>query len=230
MRTWINVCRYHLIDRFTFTVVPCAMLAFIFGVNLAVTAATPSGAGGRSALQDSLFGFYGGYGALWGLTARSLPFGLALGVSRRSYYTGTALLSLGLAAGYGLALAVLQAVEGATGGWGLGMHLFRMPHALAGPWALTWLTSSVALTLISAYGLWGGIVYRRWNHIGLLIFVGALITVLLSAVLIIVWTRNGPHIAHALARLTPTGLTGLLALLVAAVLASGYATIRHTTV
>jgi hypothetical protein len=42
---------------------------------------------------------------------RSLPFGLALGIGRRSYYAGTALLAVALAAVYGLALAVLQVIE-----------------------------------------------------------------------------------------------------------------------
>ena len=51
--------------------------------------------------------------------ARSLPFALALGVSRRSYYAGTALLAVALAAVYGLGLTVLQLIERATGGWGL---------------------------------------------------------------------------------------------------------------
>ena len=50
---------------------------------------------------------------------RSLPFAFALGVSRRSYYAGTVLLAVSLAAVYGLALAVLQVIEQATGGWGV---------------------------------------------------------------------------------------------------------------
>jgi hypothetical protein len=49
---------------------------------------------------------------------RSLPFGLALGLSRRSYYLGTILLVAGLATVYALALAVLQIAERATDGWG----------------------------------------------------------------------------------------------------------------
>jgi len=56
---------------------------------------------------------------------RSLPFGLALGIGRRSYYPGTALLAVALAAVYGLALAVLQVIEQATGGWGMTLHFFR---------------------------------------------------------------------------------------------------------
>jgi hypothetical protein len=55
---------------------------------------------------------------------RSLPFGLALGIGRRSY-AGTALLAVALAAVYGLALAVLQVLERATGGWEMMLHFFR---------------------------------------------------------------------------------------------------------
>lgn len=105
-----------------------------------------------------------------------------------------------------------------------------MRHILAGPWTLTWLTSSVGLTLIWAYGAWSGVVYRRWNVIGLLIFAAAQIVALLTAAVIIAWTHAGPHLAHALSKLTPAGLTGLLALLAVAIFASGYATIRHVTV
>jgi hypothetical protein len=36
-----------------------------------------------------------------------------------------------------------------------------VPYILAGPWYLTWLTSSVLLILMFIYGMWFGIVYRR---------------------------------------------------------------------
>ena len=105
--------------------------------------------------------------------ARQLPFALALGVSRRSYYAGAAMLSVVLAAVYGLALTVLQLIERATGGWGLNMKFFRVPYLLAGPWYLSWLTSFVVLALMLAWGMWFGIVYRRWNLMGLLSFIAA---------------------------------------------------------
>jgi hypothetical protein len=48
---------------------------------------------------------------------RWLPFGLALGATRRSFYAGTALLGVSMSLVYGLVIAVLQAIERATGGW-----------------------------------------------------------------------------------------------------------------
>ena len=44
-------------------------------------------------------------------------------------HLGTALLIGVLGVVYGLALTVLQATERATGGWGDGLHFFRVPWA-----------------------------------------------------------------------------------------------------
>jgi hypothetical protein len=47
---------------------------------------------------------------------RSLPFGLALGIGRRSYYAGTALLAVALAAVYGAGAGRTAGHRAATGG------------------------------------------------------------------------------------------------------------------
>ena len=162
--------------------------------------------------------------------ARQLPFALALGVSRRFFYAGTALLALALAAVFGLALTILQLIERGTGGWGLKMHFFRVPYLLAGPWYLSWLTSFVGLTLMLAWGMWFGIVYRRWNLVGLLSFI-AVQALALTAVLLMIAGANDWHsVAHFFTTLTIGGLTGLLAALTVALLAGGYATVRRVTV
>jgi hypothetical protein len=97
---------------------------------------------------------------------RILPFGMSFGFSRRSYYLGTALLALGLAAVDGLALTVLQAIERGSGGWGIALHFFRVPYILDGPWYLTWLTSFVGLSLLFGYGMWLGLVQRAGAWLG----------------------------------------------------------------
>ena len=133
--------------------------------------------------------------------ARQLPFALALGVSRRSFYAGSALLSVVLAAVYGLGLTVLQLIERGTGGWGLNLHFFRVPYFLAGPWYLSWLTSFVGLALMLAWGMWFGIVYRRWNLAGLLTLIAvqalALLLVLLTITSDARLAQRRPLLHHA---------------------------------
>ena len=152
MRTSVNVARYHLIRPTIYLGMPWAIIAFSFAVNLAIfrlyrgqrgVSATATGdhAPYTGAVSTIYIFFF-----IMGLitVGQSLPFALALGVSRRSYYAGTALLAVTLAVADGLVLAVLQAIERATDGWGGRMHFFQVPYILAGPWYLTWLTSFVA--------------------------------------------------------------------------------------
>ena len=227
--TLVKVARFHLVDRSSYTALPWGVLAFTFAVWLLLAAAV----GGPhaqipTAALAAIYLFFFAVGML--SIFRSLPFALALGVGRRSFYSGTALLAVSLAAVYGLALAVLQVIERATGGWGVGLHFFRVAYILAGPWYLTWLTSFVGLTLMFVYGMWFGLVYRRWNLLGLLAFSTAQATVGVVGALAATGTHAWPAIGRFFTTLSAAGLTGLLAALAGVLLAGGYATMRRVTV
>jgi hypothetical protein len=230
MSTYLNVARYHLVQRVNYLVLPWAILAFVFAVDAAILAIAPAGhssqrsVGGLASIFVIVF--------VLGLqsVARSLPFGLALGLSRRTYYLGTTLLALVLAAVAAVVITVGQAIERATGGWGISMGFFRVPYLLDGSWYLTWLTSFVVLTLVFGYGVWFGLVHRRWGLVGLFVFLAAQITVLLAGAL----AATGTHAWHEIGRfflaLSATGLTGLLAALTVVLLAGGFTTMRRLTV
>jgi hypothetical protein len=230
MSTYINIVRYHLVQRFNYLILPWAILAFVFGVDAVIVAFTPAGhtshryVGGLASLFVIVF--------ILGIqsVARALPFGLALGVSRRSYYLGTALLAIGLAAVAAVVTTVGQAVERSTGGWGLNMGFFRVPYLLNGAWYLTWLVSFVILTLLFTYGMWFGLVYRRWNLLGLVAFGAAQVTVLVIGALAATWTDGWHAIGHFFTALSASGLTGVLAALTVLLLAGGFSTIRRLTV
>ncbi len=230
MTTYLNVARYHLVQRLNYLVLPWAILTFVFLVDLIILAATPAG--------QSSHRYVGGLASIFVLVyalgvqsvARSLPFGLALGLSRRSYYLGTALLAVALAAVAGVVITVGQAIERATGGWGIAMGFFRVPYILDGPWYLTWLTSFVALTLLFVYGMWFGLVYRRWSLVGLAAFLAAQITVLLIGALAATGTHAWHDIGHFFTALSAAGLTGLLAAITVVLFAGGFTTMRRLTV
>src|SRR5579859_7571541 len=152
MSTWVKVARFNLDRRAVCLVLPW-LLPFAFAMG-AVTAGRGPGHDASGYLL-SLFIFFAVQG--WQTIGRSLPFGLALGVSRRSFYSGTALAGMALALVSGLVLAALQAVERATGGWGRSMRFFRVTYLLNGPWYATWLTSFVGLSALFVYGMWYGI-------------------------------------------------------------------------
>lgn len=223
----VNVARYHLVDRVQYILVPCGVTLFAFLVNLAIFGiVNQSGnfTGGLSALCAMLLV----NGAM--SVVRSLPFGLALGVSRRTYYLGTILLIVGLGAAYALAITVLQLIETAVNGWGIDLHFFRIPWILDGPAYATWMTAFVWLVLVFVYGMWHGLVFRRWQLPGLVTFIVLQVTALVAAAAITTWVDGWADLGNFFANLSALGLTGLLALLTAVLAVGGFATMRHATV
>ena len=226
MNTMIKVARYHLTTPVLFAGLPWAALALAFAWNLARGG---DNLGGGLAILFLLF-FVTGVRRI----GRWLPFGLALGMTRRCYYAGTALLGVSMSLVSGLVIAGLQAVERATGGWGLSITFFRVPYVLDGPWYATWLTSFVGLAALFVYGMWYGIVNCRWGTLGLLAFIAVQVLVALAVTFAYSRAGGGPL------RLRPAGaypatlsaleLTGVIAALTVVCLAGGQATIRRVSV
>ncbi|HUY96294.1 MAG TPA: ABC transporter permease [Verrucomicrobiae bacterium] len=225
MTAWIKVARYHMADPIAYLVGPWAILAFAFLINLVITKAQ-GGPNPTKALAVVYVCFFG-LGIL--STGRSLPFGLALGATRRSYYTGTALLAAALAAADGLGLALLQLAERATHGWGVALHFFEVSHILAGPWYVTWLTSFVGLTLLFVYGIWYGIIYRRWHRLGLVAFIVGQVAVIRVWIVVV---DRGHNWGGAGFSFTPSAMriTAMFGALAAVLLIGGFALMRRVTV
>jgi len=230
MKTLVNVARYHLMDRITYVALPWGILAFSFLINVAIAAMAPSQPPGgiHTGGLVSIYVFLLICGVL--SMTRELPFGLMLGISRRSYYLGTALLVLALGVIYGLALTVLQALERASGGWGFSLHYFRVPWIMDGPWYQTWVTSFVLLVLSFLYGMWYGLVYRRWGVVGLVTFVVAQMLVALAVVAVVTLTHDWSAFGHFFTSVEAPALTGVLAALTIVLGLGGFSTIRRATI
>ena len=229
MNTLVNVARYHLVDRITWVVIPWAIMTFSFLVNVVVAATVPAGPHGNyTGGLVTLYVFLLICGVL--SMTRSLPFGLMLGISRRTYYLGTALLVVVLGVVYGLGLTVLQLAERATGGWGLSLHFFRVPWIMDGPWYETWLTSFVLLVAFFLYGMWYGLVFRRWSLPGLVVFIAAQILVALLVVVAVSATHNWSAVGQFFGTVTALALTGVLAAVAAAMGLGGFTTMRRVTI
>jgi len=230
MNVWLKLVRYHLLQKI-FVAIPLAWLGFIFAVELAILAAIPVS-------SHTPQRYMGGLATVFVIAfvmgtvsvAQSLPFGLTLGLTRRTYYLGTVGLGLAMAAVYGLGLTLLQAIERASDGWGVSMDFFRVPFILNGAWYLTWLTSFVVLALMFVAGTWYGLVYRRWSLTGLWFFIACQVAVGLAAALVVTWVHAWHTVGHLFATLSATGLTGVLAVVLVALAIGGSATMRRVTV
>lgn len=229
MNPMVNVVRYHLVDKLQYVIMPWAVMLFSFLVNVVIVDVAASGSGDK---------YSGGVAAIYAIQfvlgvlsmTRSLPFGLFLGLSRRTYYLGTALTIVAMGAVYSLVLTLLKLAEGATGGWGIQEHFFRVPWLFDSPWYLYWLTSFVLLVLWFLMGMWYGLVYRRWNVVGLAVFGGAQALVLLAVVVVLSLTGSWPALWGFFGTVTAVGFTGVLAALAVVLGLGGFATIRRVTV
>ncbi|MFE9123170.1 hypothetical protein [Streptomyces sp. NPDC007172] len=226
----VTVARYLLLDRFTYLVLPWAWAAFGFILDVVILRLTPVGhtdhrwVGGLAAVFLVVFAV--GVQSV----ARALPFALTLGVSRRTYFLAATSLAFALAAGFGLLVAIGQILERATGGWGLNMAYFRIPYLLDGPWYLSWLTATTMFVLMFVYGMWYGLIYRRAGLPGTAVFGATQLGALALAAIIATWAHGWTGIGHYISTITATGVTGVLAAVVAVLLAGGFATIRRLAI
>ena len=218
MNTMIKVARYHLVRPLLFVGLPWATLAVAFAAD----AARGDGTFHAGVFVLFIMFFVTGVQRIGGW----LPFGLALGATRRSFYAGTALLGVSMSLVSGLVIAGLQAIERATGGWGLSITFFRVPHLMNGPWYDTWLTAFVLLSALFVYGMWYGIVNQRWGILGLIAFMAAQVVAALAVRVAYGWSGIGGHLAS----LGPLNQTCDIAVLAVVFLAGGHATIRRITV
>ena len=230
MTALVKVARLHLVDRFSYTWLVWGILALTFVINLAIYAVIPLTQPGGN-FTGALISIYI-FMIVIGLQAatRFLPFALTLGVSRRTYYLGTVLLVVSLCALYAAILTALWALEGATSGWGLQLHFFRVPWILDGPWYQVLVTTVVLLALVFLFGLWAGLIYRRFGLIGTVVFFALLVIAGVVAALLVTWRQWWPAVGSYLSDLNVLAASGMLALVAAALAGGGYLTIRRITV
>ena len=96
-----------------------------------------------------------------------LPFAMGMSVSRRTFYLGTALAALVLSVAYGAVLAVLTAIEDATGGWGVRLNFWAPGKFDVDNWALQVVVSGAPMLAAAFLGVGIGVVMKRWGQLGI---------------------------------------------------------------
>ena len=78
--------------------------------------------------------------------------------------------------------------------------------------------------------MWSGLVYRRWNVVGLVTFIAAQVLVVLAVIVAVSATSNWASVGHFFTTLTALALTGVLAAVAVALGLGGLTTIRRVTI
>lgn len=221
MNRVLQAARLHLIHPLVILGIPWLVVASSFAINLAIWHVTPAGEDGG--------GFTGGILALYitvlvvyvQAVTQLLPFSMGISLSRRTFYLGTALVAVVQALAYGVAIAVLVAIENATEGWGVGMQywapgVFEMDNA-----AMQVLASGAPMLAFMSVGIGIGIVQKRWGRAGTWgLMIGTLVTFGCIAILVTAlgaWREVGHWFADQSVATLTVGLPLALAVALAAI-------------
>jgi hypothetical protein len=118
-----------------------------------------------------------------------MPFAMGISLSRRSYFLGTCLVGVGMALGFGAILAVLDAVEAATGGWGVGLQFWTPPPVDVDGFLPQVAVSGAPMLALIAAGVGMGVVTKRWGPNGVWGLIIGGIVVLGGAAVLVTWMR-----------------------------------------
>lgn len=129
------------------------------------------------------------------------PLCAGLSVTRRDCLAGSALVA-GVQAGVlSLGVVALAALEGATGGWGVGVWGFRDDAVVDENVAVRWFAVAAVLLAYAAFGVLMGVVHVRWGRLGLavlglaVLFLGVLAIVVLVLLVNVAVPALGPFAA-----------------------------------
>ena len=86
------------------------------------------------------------------------------------------------------------------------------------------------LVLFFLYGMWYGLVYRRWNVVGLVTFAVAQMLVALAVVAVVTLTHNWTAFGHFFSAVQAPALTGMLAALTIVLRLGGFSTVRRAAI
>jgi hypothetical protein len=191
MNRVLAAARLHLVHPLVVLGVPWMVGAVSFAINWAVWRIVDI----RSLEGDD--GFTGGVSALYitvlivfvQAVTQLMPFAMGISLSRRSYFLGTCLVGVGMALGFGVALALLDAVESATGGWGVGLQFWTPPPLDVDGFTSQVVVSGAPMLALIAAGVGMGVVAKRWGPNGVWGLIVGGMAVLGGAAVLITWMR-----------------------------------------
>lgn len=184
----MKVVRLHFADPMRLLGVPMTIFATTTAVCVVIMLLIRSFVPGDPAEFSEGFRYnqaalwcFGGYFVSVGAMAyaRTMPFAMGMGATRRQYWAGTALALLLESAYIGAAMTVFLVIEKATGHWFTGTHMFDVYVMGNGSYRDIFLMGFGISMLTLFVGTMFAAVFLRWNQKGVLLVVFSIIAVAL---------------------------------------------------
>ncbi|MGY1747043.1 hypothetical protein [Blastococcus sp. SYSU D00695] len=231
MNRLLAAARLHLVNPLVMLGVPWLVAGLSFVINLALFGLTDAG----TAMEDG--GFTGGVASLYitvfvvfvQSVTQLLPFAMGLSLSRRTFYLGTALVAVAQALYFGIVLAVLVAIEGATDGWGVDMAFWAPGPMDVDSFPLQVLVSGGPMLAFTFAGIGVGVVMKRWGQLGMWGLIIGTVVVLGGLAVLVTWLGAWGDLGSWFAdRSVATVAAGIPAVLAVALAGLSWAGVRRT--
>lgn len=171
-----SVIHLHTVNRFTAFGLPLLIMSMSFAVVLLLGLVVRFAAGGEfvpgmyegMVWNGAIFALLGPLMGI-GITAMTqyFPLSTGLGLSRREFALGTALVFLGNAAIFSIVVGVGKMIEVATRGWGVGVRFFNVNYTGVGPAWQTVVQTFLLILLVMFIGAAVTTAVNRWGQTAL---------------------------------------------------------------
>jgi hypothetical protein len=162
----LTAARMHFVHPLMSLGIPWLVVGSSFAINLAVWSLLTDRP--DDAVTGGLFALYVTVTVSFAQGVTQLfPIAMGMSLTRRAFYLGTAIVAGIEALGYGIALTALDAVENATGGWGMDLSFWAPGRLDVGNPVLQLLVFAAPMLLAAALGTVIGVVLKRWGATGL---------------------------------------------------------------
>lgn len=189
-----NVVQLHTVNRLQafgwpllFMVVSLTLVLIIGALVLNVAGSAGHGEEARTSMNlamqwsGAIFALLGpliGFG--FTAMGQYFPLALGLGLTRREFATGTALVFVGSAALYAVIITIGKVIEAATGGFGLSIRFFDVGYTGLGAWWQTLIQTFLLILAVMLIGAAISTAFHRWGQSFLWVFWIALAVVVLA--------------------------------------------------
>jgi len=227
MKRILDVARMHTVAWVAQIAWPWGIMGISLAVNILIFASIDEASPGKTST--------GGLSSLYIVTAivaavsisQVFPFALGMGVTRRTFYTATVLVNVVQALVYGVLLYLLNLIEGGTGGFGIGLHFFRVPYIDVSNGLLQILVYAVPFLFLNFLCIFAAVLLVRFGTNGLYAAGAAAILVFGLLGALITWQGWWGDIWHWLSTQHQASLlVGWPALIAALAAIGGMAAIR----
>jgi hypothetical protein len=230
-----RIVRLHAVTPSVFFGIPWMILGGAWAVTIVIALIISSAGGSPEDLEGMRYS-WAVVSPQWYLVAvgvqavgLTLSFALGFGATRRDFWLGTSLMFVLVALMFAVSIATLVQLEIATGGWGVGAHMFDALWYGQTNWLVDFYTTFALQLMVLFMGACATTVFLRWRMRGMMTLLFGTLVIVLATVAGLTWSDAWPAVFTWFGSIGIVGVFSILLALSAIFAIVGYLVIRRAT-